>query len=81
MLYRDVVRLMNKILCQGIVKFKVREAANKKNNFLEARPLRGGGGKGMANKKKEPFLKLFEKNPQKNVATKLEGGGGAPITK
>ena len=30
----------------------------------------------MANKKKELFLKLFEKNPQKNVATKLEGGGG-----
>ena len=25
--------------------------------FLVARPLRGGGGKGLATKKKEPFLK------------------------
>ena len=35
--------------------------------FFVTRPLRGVGGKGLATKKK----KLFEKN----VATKLEGGG------
>ena len=36
-------------------------------------PLRGGGGReGLTNKKKT----FLEKNTPKNVATKLEGGGG-----
>ena len=35
-----------------------------------------GGGKGLATKKKELFLKLErKKNSPTNLATKLEGGG------
>ena len=45
-----------------------------------AQPVRGGGGgKCPAPQNNELFLKLKknpEKNPPKNVATKLEGGGG-----
>ena len=39
---------------------RVREAAKKNNGlFLVARPLRGGGGvKGLATRKKDPFLML-----------------------
>ena len=43
-----------------------------------ARPLREGGGKGLVTKKKKTFfeaLKNPQKNPLKNVATKLQGGG------
>ena len=46
----------------------------KKVIFLVARPQRGGRGKYLANKKKNCFwsIKIFPKN----LATKLEGGGG-----
>ena len=36
-----------------------------KNLFLVARPLRGGGGKGLATKTKELFLKLYKKSHTK----------------
>ena len=55
-----------------------REAA-KKFFFLVARQLRGGRlGKGPVTKKKQTFFKALKKIPQKNVATKLEGGEGRP---
>ena len=57
--------------------FLQREAAKK--IFLRAP---GGGGKGMATKKKELFLSSkknpTKKIPSKNVAIKLEGGGVRP---
>ena len=47
----------------------------KNNVFLVAGPLRGGGGKGLATKKK--YLFWSSKNLEKKfMATKLEGGGG-----
>ena len=44
------------------------------SNFLllPLRPLRGGGDKGLATKKKITFLEALKKIPKK-VATKLEG--------
>ena len=51
--------------------FVLREAA-KKFVFV-ARPLKGGGGAAI---KKENFFEALKKIPQKNVATKLERGGG-----
>ena len=42
-----------------------------------ARPLRGGGDKGLVTEKTELFMQLLKnpkKYPQKFVATKLEGG-------
>ena len=56
--------------------FKLDDIA--KSSFLIIRPLKGGGGwgKGRATKNKELFFKLEKKNIiEKNVATKLEGGG------
>jgi len=49
--------------------------AQKESFFLVARPLKGGGGKGLAIKKKELFSKLYKnlppkKNKQQNIATK-----------
>ena len=41
------------------------EASKRKGIFLVVRPLRGGGGKGLATKKKKPFLKLKKKIQQK----------------
>ena len=53
-----------------------------KSFFLVARPPGGwGGGKGLATKKKELFLKLEKNNPKFLVATKLEGGKALVATK
>ena len=51
------------------------KGSRKKNSFLVARPLRGGGSKDLATKKK--FFRSSKKSPNKippkNVATKLAG--------
>ena len=50
--------------------------------FTVARPLRGGGGKGLATTKTNFFRAL--KNPPENMATKLEGSkasGAGPLKK
>ena len=51
-----------------------------KSNFLVARLLRGGGGGNAEQIRKRFFLKL-EKNPIKNVATKLEAFVAGPLKK
>ena len=58
--------------------------------YINVRPFKGSrkkciffsgpatkrGGKGLATKKKKHFFWSSKKIPRKNVATKLEGGGG-----
>ena len=44
--------------CRVHIPELVREAEKKEVIFLGARPLRGGGDKGLTTKKKELFLKL-----------------------
>ena len=63
----------NKVKCLGIFNNNAK-GSQKKQLFLLARPLRGGG-KSLATKKRKTFSEAIKKIPHKNVATKLEGGG------
>ena len=58
------------------------EAARKNRFFLVARPLRGGGGKGLATKEKERFFSCgFHKNGRLLVSITLEKKPGNPLKK
>ena len=59
-----------------VIRNYTRRGGRKKISFfLVVGPLRGGGGLRPAHYEKKTFLKI-EKNTEKRITTKLEGGGG-----